>query len=292
MSKVILGIHGLSNKPEKDVLEGWWRKSIVEGLMNVGHADAEFDFHIVFWADYLHKYREHTDENFSFDKLYNSEPYRAASDGELKEYKEGLGAWFRAAALDIGGSGIDFLKSHAGMNRFADWAISKVAKDLAFYYYNDERFIPDHEGKPRRAKDLLRDELKKAIGPEHEKGNEIMVVAHSMGAIIAYDALRDIGIEPGNTVEVKQFTTIGAPLGLPHVKGKIIEERNYDPKVRTPSIVTEKWTNFADPKDLIALDSRLRNDYGANQCGVRVTDDEVANDYHTGLPHGRGQESP
>ena len=32
MPKIIVGIHGLANKPEKDVLAEWWVKSIREGL--------------------------------------------------------------------------------------------------------------------------------------------------------------------------------------------------------------------------------------------------------------------
>ena len=75
-----------------------------------------------------------------------------------------------------------------------------------------------------------------------------MVVAHLMGSIIAYDALRNLGREPGTQIEVPHFVTIGSPLGLPHVKGKIIEERDYDRKVRTPSLahmsISSKWARF------------------------------------------------
>ena len=281
MTKVILGIHGLANKPEPTELEGWWKQSIAEGLAHETGESADFEFRMVYWADLLYKAQLHNEANFSHDALYNSEPYYPAKPGDIKEFKEGLGGWFRAAALDIGGSGIDFMKRHLGMNRFADWALGKVAKDLAFYY-DDDRQIADRNRQQRRARDVLRDELKNAIKAEHGKGSEMLVIAHSMGSIIAYDTLRDIGNETGNGVEVPHFITIGAPLGLPHVKGKIIAERGYDPKVRTPSIVTKGWTNFADRKDPVAFDSRLNDDYGKNRHGVQVEDDEVANDYHTG----------
>ena len=32
MAKVIIGIHGLGNKPPKDILEKWWKLSIEEGF--------------------------------------------------------------------------------------------------------------------------------------------------------------------------------------------------------------------------------------------------------------------
>lgn len=281
MGRVVLGIHGLANKPMREELESWWRQSILEGLANIQAAHTDLDYRAVYWADLLYKQQQHNDEDFGFDALYNTEPYRKAKPGELVEYREGFGSWLRAAALDVGGTGLDVMKRHLGMSRFADWALGKIAKDLAFYY-DDSRQILDRDQTKRRAKEVLRDELKAAIREEHAKGSEIMVVAHSMGSIIAYDALRDIGNEDGNNVAVPHFITIGSPLGLPHVKGKIIEERGYDPRVRTPSIVTQSWTNFADRKDPVALDSRLRDDYAANRHDVRVRDDEVANDYHTG----------
>jgi len=34
--------------------------------------------------------------------------------------------------LNFGGVAVDFLKKEFGMDRFADWALGKVAKDLHF----------------------------------------------------------------------------------------------------------------------------------------------------------------
>ena len=33
--KVIIGIHGLANKPEKKYLEPWWKSAILEGLEKI-----------------------------------------------------------------------------------------------------------------------------------------------------------------------------------------------------------------------------------------------------------------
>ncbi|MCH9046439.1 MAG: hypothetical protein IIA40_10070, partial [SAR324 cluster bacterium] len=38
--KVIIGIHGLANKPKEDVLYEYWRKSVEEGLKIVDQAFA------------------------------------------------------------------------------------------------------------------------------------------------------------------------------------------------------------------------------------------------------------
>ncbi len=276
MSKIIIGIHGLANKPAKDVLEDWWKKSIAEGLqVNCGIPNPEVQFKIVFWADLLYKNRLHTEDDFSFDALYNHEPYVRAGDGALQKYKDSWRSDIVAAALGLVGTTVDTLKERFGVNSFADWLLGKLLKDLAFYY-DDNRMIKGRNDQYATAKNVLRDELRNALLPEKEK--EIMLIAHSMGSIIAYDVLRNLGRENAG-VEIPHFVTIGSPLGLPHVKGKIIQEREYDPRVRTPSIVTKRWVNYADRKDPVAVDVHLRDDYEENDKTVRVKDDLISNDY-------------
>ena len=281
MAKIIIGIHGLANKPRKPELEEWWKTSLAEGLKeNCKIRDPQFTFKMVYWANLLYKNQQHTDENFEFDQLYNRQPYVKAKKDALKEYKEGLFEKIRAGAFDKIGDALDTLKHKFEIDQIADWILSKVMKDLAFYY-DDKRMILNRIGKKQLARTVLRDELKKIV--TKSKTKEIMLIAHSMGSIIANDSLRDLGNpdDPSyvQDLKVQHFITIGSPLGLPHVKGKIVKERGYDPDVRTPSIVTQSWINYADKDDRVALDIHLRDDYGENKHGVRVEDNAVANDY-------------
>ena len=103
-----------------------------------------------------------------------------------------------------------------------------------------------------------------------------MLIAHSMGTIIAYDVLRDLGQEDPE-FRVHHFVTIGSPLGIAGVKGRISKER--DDAVRTPTVISEKWKNYADKADPVAVDAHLRDDFGSNKRGIRVEDDLVSNDY-------------
>ena len=41
MKKIIIGVHGLGNKPPADVLEKWWAASIQEGLAAIGELPLE-----------------------------------------------------------------------------------------------------------------------------------------------------------------------------------------------------------------------------------------------------------
>lgn len=280
MAKIIIGIHGLANKPKEKLLKDWWQWSIKEGLTkNCNISDPAFDFDMVYWADLLYKNPLHQDSSFNFDDLYNNEPYYPADAKDLKKHKDHFGDTLRKYAGNILGGTADAVKNSLGIDAFADFVLEKLLKDLAFYY-DPKRKIVDKNKNSAVARKVLQVVLKQKILAH--RGKEILLIAHSMGSIIAYDALRDLGRE-NSGAEVAHFVTIGSPLGLPHVKAKIMEERGYDKKaskrVRTPSIVSQSWTNFADRLDPVALDSHLSDDYTENGQGIRVKDDLVLNDY-------------
>lgn len=54
MAKVIIGIHGLGNKPPGQLLEKWWKMSMIEGLKLNGHNKRLPRFELVYWADVIH----------------------------------------------------------------------------------------------------------------------------------------------------------------------------------------------------------------------------------------------
>ena len=274
----------VANKPKKEIITGWWKRSIKEGLeKNCRRKNAVFAFRMVHWADFLYAYPVHRKYRYTFDDLYNNEPYIPARKGALKTYNDSWKDAMLSSALGFIGSGIDKIRKRIGMDKLSDWLLEKKLKDLAFYY-DEKRFIYSREGKKGRTKDILRNELKKEILAE--KGNQLMLIAHSMGSIIAYDVLRDIG-RSGENLKVSHFVTIGSPLGFSPVKGKIIDERKYDRRVRTPSIVINSWVNYADRLDPVAIDVTLRDEYKANDRGVRVRDDLVANDYQSSGRNGK-----
>lgn len=281
MKPLIFGIHGLANKPPKETLEAWWKMSIMEGLVKNCQVSAPtFDYQMIYWADLLYKYRLHEDGNFPFDSLYNKEPYIEARSGSLKEYRESWRDELQRKPLEIIGKSLDSFRLRFEVGVLSDPLLSKLMRDLHFYYDSDYK-IKNRQNQPQLMRIVILNELKQAI--REAKDRKIAVIGHSMGSIIAYDALRDLGqSDPG--LKVSHLITIGAPLGLPYVKGKIIKERGYDPRVRTPSIVTESWVNYADKRDVIALDTHLADDYEANDLGIQVVDDAIANDYI--LPNG------
>ena len=69
MSKIIIGIHGLGNKPPHDTLHKWWLKSICEGLQKINKLDYTPDFALVYWADILND-KQALGKNRSKEKQY------------------------------------------------------------------------------------------------------------------------------------------------------------------------------------------------------------------------------
>ena len=105
-----------------------------------------------------------------------------------------------------------------------------------------------------------------------------MLVAHSMGSIIAYDVLYELKKE----IEIDTFITIGSPLGLPMVISKFFEEHQieYDSSTKRPTPESVKnWYNFADIDDGIAANDDLRDEFAPNSAGVNPIDNNIYNDY-------------
>ena len=250
MSHVIIGIHGLSNKPEEKTLAKWWEKAILEGLAkNERIVGAEVNFSSVYWADVMYEKPD--------DK---PDKYRRAKAGALKTYHDGWLDSVRANAFNWGDDILDSAKRSFGWDNTADAVLKHKLSDLSRYY--------------REAK--IRNELRSRLRERilQNKDNRIMILAHSMGTIIAYDVLRALGKNhPRLTID--HFVTLGSPLGLPHVK---FTSEKENPLVRTPSVV-RNWSNFADKRDPVAFDTHLSGDYDANSRGVRVQDDLIYNDW-------------
>jgi hypothetical protein len=251
---VIIGIHGLANKPPPDEKNEWWKRAIIEGLRrNCSKTTAELPFDFVYWADLRYNSAVSSDQNL--------EPYYPDGGiGSFPAYHTQKWVEIFGEVTSVIGKEVDFLDIHTGVDRVGDFILERELQDLAAYY-EDEHFRT-------AARERLINKLR-----EHA-GKRIMLIGHSMGSIIAYDVLRILGRETA-ALQVDHFITIGSPLGMPHVKRRIYQENDL---VRTPSIVG-RWTNFADRRDIVAVDAKLADDYEPNNQGVKVVDLPVINAY-------------
>ena len=76
-----------------------------------------------------------------------------------------------------------------------------------------------------------------------------VLITHSLGTVIAFKLLRELEAE-GAGIQIPLLITMGSPLGLDAFKAKLGAPR------RKPAFV-DKWVNFYDPSDFVALGKPL-----------------------------------
>ncbi|WP_370693901.1 hypothetical protein [Methylobacterium sp. NEAU K] len=102
----------------------------------------------------------------------------------------------------------------------------------------------------------------------------MLIAAHSMGGLIAYDVLRAAEAE-GTPLPRCALVTLGAPLGLAELKLKLAAEHG---DLRVPAALTA-WTNLMDRQDIATVGDDLGEIYAPNASRVRVRDVPVINAY-------------
>ena len=137
--KMIIAIHGLANKPEKEQLTRWWLSAINKGLEWIGSGIevSPDDFKLFYWADTMYIKPESLDEEEG-SPFKLSEPYTRAKERPPK-YEEGFyqreSIWF-AKKLN------NYLYSHnfTALNALAKPYVATAMKDLDVYGNRTRRF--------------------------------------------------------------------------------------------------------------------------------------------------------
>ncbi len=254
------------------LLNRWWRKAIHEGLLRIETPRLSLPFELVYWADIMH---ERPLKPWLFDEehpLYLEEPYRR---GTLERPKKTTG--WRVTVYKYLEQQLDkiFLNKDMSLNYsgVSDRIVRRYFKDLDIYFSE----TPCRIDPARSARSCLHERLLSVL--ERHRKKEILLIGHSMGSIIAYDVL----MQAPDNIEIHTFVTIGSPLGLPVVVGKIFahqpQKDKSDGKLKTPENITHHWYNISDVEDRVALDHTLADDYLPNSKGIRAVDIEVFNDY-------------
>jgi hypothetical protein len=94
-----------------------------------------------------------------------------------------------------------------------------------------------------------------------------VVVAHSLGTIIAYDVLSEPGLKDRRP---KVLVTLGCPLGIDNVQDRLRDGAGRPNPI--PAGITE-WTNFADRFDPVAIEATLRDEFKPSN----LIEDEAVN---------------
>ncbi|GAA1401581.1 hypothetical protein GCM10009639_44050 [Kitasatospora putterlickiae] len=99
-----------------------------------------------------------------------------------------------------------------------------------------------------------------------------VVVAHSLGSVVAYETLCDERFNAG--WDIHALVTLGSPLGMGALVLDRLQPAPKDRQARWP-VPLRSWTNIADATDIVAAVRDLRPYFGP-----RVTDLTVHNGVH------------
>ncbi len=265
-SPLILYVPGLLPKPEPGVHKQALRRCLGQGLRrhDAEVADAFFasvrSFDLVAWTyDF---YREHRDPGLdaaAIDELLGRPDASEQDMVEASSAGKRLLRWiYRVGNL------FPFLIPHLANER-----IELHLRDLMRYVHN-RNDIASH----------TREMLKMPLRAAWESGRPVLLVAHSMGSVIAYDALWEMSRDQRDELRIDLLLTMGSPLGQSYLQRRILGHDRSGSE-RYPDNI-RRWVNLSAVGDMTAVNPYLGKDFGAMvERGLveRIDDIEIFNFY-------------
>lgn len=266
----IIGIHGIGHTfLGAEQIKGQWMAAVMDGLSEAGGPSiTENDFGMVGYGSV-----------FRPSEMRSVAPPIVAPE-TLDEVETTLLAdwWAEAARLSAAATdlerdedkciqGPDF-EGRARTPALVQRALKQLAKSRFFKAFGGERMLLFELRQVRRflhdaqVKQEIITRVAANLSPETR-----VVVAHSLGSVVAYEALcRE------DSPEIDTLITFGSPLGIRNVvfdalTPKPLKGRGIWPRVK-------RWVNVADKGDIVALEKSLAPQFGP------VVDKLVYNGWH------------
>ncbi|MFD8285684.1 hypothetical protein ACFV47_41900 [Streptomyces solisilvae] len=246
----VVGVHGIAQQMKgEQVLLSAWRPALADGLTRAAHAPvADAEVAMAFYGDLFRPPGE---------LLAVGDPVLTAADVAPGLERELLLAWWRqAAAVDetVAPPDADTLVRTPASVQAALRQLSRsrffagvALRALVFDLKQVSRYLLDAEVR-RAARQRVADRI---------TADTEVVVAHSLGSVVAYEALCALPEHP-----VRALVTLGSPLGIAHLVFHRLDPAPEEGRGRWPGTERMRWTNIADHGDVVALEKDLRPRFG------------------------------
>ena len=239
---IIVYVPGLKPKPPADLHRTELLRCLGEGVRRVDAdvaADMENSFHLVSWTyDFYGEYRDINLDLADIQAILGKERASEEDIEVVTSLKRRFVRWiYRMSDY------LPFLIPH-----FASEEVEIHLRDFHKYLRNTHGTA-----------EAARQKVKSVLADAAEAGRPILLFGHSMGSVIAYEALWQLSHEMKSGLTVDLFLTTGSPLGQSivqrHLMGAHLKGREkYPANIR-------QWVNVAAVGELTAIDNVLKNDF-------------------------------
>lgn len=234
-AKHIIFVPGKNPKPEETQHRELLWRTLVEGVRRADSETAKAlrachsRFHLVSW-NYLF-YHEHKDVTMDIpwiDALINKHGPTEQDIDEANSWN----IWLERLKLTL----VDHLPF---LIRFLPEELRSTAKELGRYFENTDHIASE-----------IRRLLAQTLRPMLERQENVLLIGHSLGSVIAYDTLWELSRQESVKGKV-DFLTLGSPLGMHYVQRRLLgmnetREINYPDRIR-------RWVNLSAEGDVTAL---------------------------------------
>lgn len=242
---LIIFIPGLLPKPEREVHRDALLRCLLAGVRRIDTevaAAIELQpaaFDIVSWTfDFYRARHEFEDDRAAVDAVIEKAEADERDIAEATSWKRRLTRWVYKL-----GDRVPFLIPH-----IAGEKMEVHLRDL-------NRYLRDANGIAAHTRRMLKAPLLAAA----EGGHPVLLIAHSMGSVIAYDSLWELSRGDYADMRLDMLLTLGSPLGQHYMQQRLkgAAETGVD---RYPANIRQ-WRNLSAVGDLTALDPILADDF-------------------------------
>jgi hypothetical protein len=258
----IVGVHGVGKQRlGSSTLLKDWEPALADGLERAGGPRlGDGDLRMAFYGDL---FRPQGGTLAVGDPMFTEEDVEDGLETELLLEWWTAGARADSAVPPPGGDTLArsprAVQTALRVLQHSRFFAGLTLRGLVFDLKQVRRYLTDEE-----LRAAARGRVTEAIGPDTR-----VVVAHSLGSVVAYEALCAL---PGH--QVRALVTLGSPLGMRMVFDRLRPE----PGAWPGDAATLRWTNVVDDGDVVAAVKDLSLFFGAGVGGTVVHNGSHAHD--------------
>jgi hypothetical protein len=242
-TKQIIFVPGKNPKAEPEHHSKLLWRTLVEGVRRADSAVADelqacyAQFHLVGWNYiYYHVYKDITSDIPWIDALINK---HGPTEQDIRD-AHSWNIWLSRLVLTLG----DHIPL---LIRLLPEAVRSTAQEI-------DRYLNNTDDIARKIRALL----KQTLRPMLEQEDDVLLIGHSLGSVIAYDTLWELSRQEGIKGKV-DFLTLGSPLGMHYIQRRLLGMNNHGENSYPDRI--RHWINLSAEGDVAALNRNLNESF-------------------------------